>query len=73
MAEGKLILVHGFTQAEINAVMRAVKSAVSDPAGIAFAVTTETNVEWKVRDLVAEVLQEHEYMRLNPPGSTKET
>jgi hypothetical protein len=68
MADGKLILFHGFSREELSTVMRAVKAAVADPGRIAFAVTTEANVEWKVKDLAAEVLEEHEYMKKNPPG-----
>jgi hypothetical protein len=68
MPEGKFILLHGFTREELSAVMRAVKSAVMDPGEIAFAVTTDTNREWKVDDLVREVTEEHEYMKNNPPG-----
>jgi hypothetical protein len=67
MADGKFILLHGFSREELSAVMRAARSAVKDPADIAFAVTTEANADWKVRDLVREVTQEHEYMKNNPP------
>jgi hypothetical protein len=67
MADGKFILLHGFSREELSAVMRAVRSAVKDPGDIAFAVTTEANADWKVRDLVREVTEEHEYMKNNPP------
>jgi len=48
--------------------MKAVKSTVKDPSGVAFSMTTPTNIEWKIKDLVNEVREEHEYLRANPPG-----
>jgi 3-deoxy-D-manno-octulosonic-acid transferase len=65
---GKVVLLHGFSAAEINAVLRAVKSAVEDPQDIAFAMTTPTNMGWKVRDFIADVRGDHEYLKANPPG-----
>ncbi len=69
MPDGRLILLHGFSREELGAVMNAVRTAVADPGDIAFAVTTPTNIAWKVGDLVAEVRGEHEYLKKNPPGS----
>lgn len=71
MREGKLVLLHGFTHAEAIAMMRTVKSAAPDPAEIAFAVTTETNLEWRVKDLVNQVREEHELLTANPPDPEK--
>ncbi len=63
--------MHGFTNEQAIAIMRAARKAASeagaDPAAIAFATTTPTNVEWKVSELLSEVAGEHEYMRKNPP------
>jgi ribosomal silencing factor RsfS len=70
-AEGKderMILIHGFSNKEAVAIMRGVKSAVEDPAGIAFSVTTPNNLEWSVKSLIKEVREEHEYMKENPPS-----
>ena len=68
-----VVLMHGFTNEQALAVMRAAKKAAAetgaDPACIAFATTTPTNIEWKVSALLEEVAEEHEYMRLNPPGA----
>ncbi len=72
MPDGKMILLHGFSRDELGAVMAAVKAAVADPGEIAFAVTTPTNIQWKVGDLVTEVRDEHEYLKKNPPGSGAE-
>lgn len=65
----RVVLIHGFSQEETIAIMRAAKSVAKDPQGIAFTTSTPTNIEWKLRELIAEVREEHEYMRKNPPGS----
>jgi len=67
MREGKLVLMHGFTNEEAVTMMRAVKSASAEPDAIAFAITTPTNIEWKIKDLVDQVRYEHEYLKENPP------
>ena len=66
----RMVLIHGFSREETIAVMRAAKTAVSDPQGVAFTTSTPTNLDWKLRDLIVEVREEHEYMRWNPPGSS---
>ena len=66
----RMILIHGFTREDTMKILKAVKGSLDDPAGIAFSVTTETNQNWKVSDLIREVRDEHEYMRKNPPGSS---
>lgn len=67
-ADERVVLIHGFSREETIAIMRAAKSAAEDPQGIAFTTSTPTNLDWKLRDLIAEVREEHEYMRKNPPG-----
>ena len=42
--------------------MRAVKAALGTEKGVAFAMSTETNLAWLVSDLVEHVLEEHEAM-----------
>ena len=66
--EERMILLHGFSRDEVMKILKAVKSVASDPSGIAFSVTTDTNLAWTVQDLVKEVREEHEYMKANPPG-----
>lgn len=65
---GRLILMHGLDQAQAVAAMRAVKAALGSPDDLAFAMTTESNLDWPVAELVEHVLEEHEFMRKNPPG-----
>ncbi|MFW6362095.1 MAG: DUF3783 domain-containing protein [Spirochaetota bacterium] len=63
----RVILIHGFSREETIAIMRAAKSVSEDPQGIAFTTSTPSNLDWKLRDLIIEVREEHEYMRQNPP------
>lgn len=63
----RVVLIHGFSREETIAIMRAAKSVSSDPQGIAFTTSTPSNIEWKLRDVINEVREEHEYMRKNPP------
>jgi hypothetical protein len=70
MADERLVMIHGFSREDTMKVMKAVKAAIEeDPRGIAFTMTTPTNMEWKIKDLITEVRTEHEYLRKNPPGS----
>jgi hypothetical protein len=68
--EGPMILLHGFSNQQALAIMRAVKAALPGPADIAFSTTTPTNLDWKLADLIREVREEHEYMKQNPPSAT---
>ena len=71
MKEGKVILLHGFSQEEMSKILRVVKAAVDDPQEIAFAMTTPTNLQWKIKDFINDVRGDHEYLRQNPPGKDK--
>lgn len=62
MKSGKMVLMHGFSQEEALLAMRAVKAALGTEKGVAFAMSTETNLTWLVSDLVEHVLEEHEAM-----------
>jgi hypothetical protein len=67
----RVVFLHGFAEGEIQAVMRAVRQAARDPQDIAFAMTTDSNKEWKVKVLVEHVAEEHERMkRLRNPGGS---
>jgi hypothetical protein len=67
-SDERVVMIHGFSREETVLIMRAVKSAVQDPGGVAFTTTTPTNLEWKVKELIQEVREEHEYMQNNPPS-----
>ncbi len=68
MAAAKVVFMHGFTNEEAVAIMRAVKAALADPGAVAFSVSTPSNLEWKVADLVREVAEEHAQMTGRKPG-----
>lgn len=62
LTDGKVVVMHGLTRDEAVTAMRAVKAALGVTEGIAFATSTETNLGWKLGDLVEHVLEEHEMM-----------
>lgn len=69
--EKPVVLLHGFSREQLLPIMRAAKAAAAqtglDPADIAFTSSTPTNLEWKLKDLIQEVREEHEYLKNNPP------
>lgn len=58
----RLVFLHGFSQEEAVKAMRAVKAALNDQSGIAFAMSTPSNIEWPVKELIEHVLEEHREM-----------
>lgn len=58
----KLIMLHGFSQEEALGLLRMIKANQEDPRSVAFCMTTETNMDWKIKDLIADVTEEHAYM-----------
>jgi len=60
--EGKVVVMHGLSTDEAVRAMRAVKAALGDERGIAFAMSTETNLDWRLSELVEHVREEHEAM-----------
>ncbi|WP_319478161.1 DUF3783 domain-containing protein [Marispirochaeta aestuarii] len=58
----KLIMFHGFDQDEVLGLMRLLKANIAEPRKVAFCMTTENNLEWKIRDLISDVVEEHAYM-----------
>ena len=66
--EDKTILIHGFSDDEVINIMNAVKKISENPVNIAFSMTTQKNLNWKVKDLIKEVRAEHDYILLHPPG-----
>ncbi len=63
MDEEKAIIMHGFDQDEVIAIMRAAKAAVPAAREAAFATSTPTNLEWKLSDLLEHVAEEHRHFR----------
>ena len=63
MEEQKIMVLHGFSPEEALAAMRAIKSALPSARDCAFATTTETNLGWKLGDLIEHVGEEHRQYR----------
>ena len=59
----KIVFVHGFSDTDVRTLMRAVKAVFQNSDDIAFAMSTANNMNWKVRDLIAEVGEEHRMMK----------
>ncbi|MDR0623938.1 MAG: DUF3783 domain-containing protein [Treponema sp.] len=66
-----VVFLHGFSDTVLFELVKAVKKAAReagvDPGLIAFASSTPTNLDWKIKDLIREVRREHEEMT----GKTK--
>ena len=67
----RFILIHGFGREETMKILKAVKAEAENPQGIAFSITTPTNLGWTVRDLIKDVREEHEYMQAHPQAAKK--
>jgi hypothetical protein len=63
MEEQKIVVLHGFSPEEAIAAMRALKAAIPGAQEAAFATTTETNMGWKLGDLIEHVAEEHRQYR----------
>jgi hypothetical protein len=55
---GKAILLHGFSPAQVHAVVRAYRSHAELPQDAAFAVVTEQSSRRRLGDVVAELQEE---------------
>jgi Txe/YoeB family toxin of Txe-Axe toxin-antitoxin module len=69
--QDKVLFMHGFSQAEIRGIMWAIKSMQNPPKDIAFCMSTENNLEWKIKDLIKDVREDHDYLKANPPEEIK--
>lgn len=70
----KVIVMNGFSQQEILQIMRTVKALFDEPRDLIFATTTKTNLDFKLRDLIQDLSEDHEYLRNNPPpGAGKQS
>jgi hypothetical protein len=57
--EAKVIVFFGLTNDEAVKAMRAVKTALDTKDGVAFAMSTPTNIDWPMGELAAHVWEEH--------------
>jgi hypothetical protein len=64
--DNPVVFLHGFSDKVLFDLIKAVKEAARtagvDPGHIAFASSTPTNLNWKIKDLIQEVRQEHQLM-----------
>ncbi|MFW5826781.1 MAG: DUF3783 domain-containing protein [Alkalispirochaeta sp.] len=67
MSEQRAIIMHGLSLAEIDLVMRAAKKELENPRDVIFAKTTENSLKMKVKDLIEDLAEDHNYLRENPP------
>jgi len=70
--ENKVIIMNGFTYEELNKIINAVKKLFDNPKDLIFAKTTETSVEMKLKDLIVDMSEDHEYLKQNPPERRKQ-
>ncbi|HUX50736.1 MAG TPA: DUF3783 domain-containing protein [Spirochaetia bacterium] len=64
----KVIIMNGFSHEEISRIMKAVKALFEKPGDLIFAMTTERSLNTKVKDLIVDMSNDHEYLKKNPPN-----
>ncbi|MGC8497237.1 MAG: DUF3783 domain-containing protein [Thermoplasmata archaeon] len=60
--ERKVMILHGFSNKEINIIFELLKNNESLKKTIV-AVTTPVSIEWKIKDLIGELLLEDEALK----------
>jgi hypothetical protein len=63
MEQQKIVVLHGFNAEEAVIAMRAVKDALPSAGDAAFAMSTPTNLQWRLDYLFEHVGEEHRQMR----------
>ncbi len=61
MSEKKVVIFHGFEREELGSLIKVLREKAGKE--IIMAVTTETSLEWKVKDLIKELIEEDEFMK----------
>lgn len=69
--DNKVIIMNGFTDREIHQIINAVKKLFDNPKDLIFAKTTDTSVNMKLKDLIVDMSEDHEYLKQNPPNLQK--
>lgn len=74
--DNPVVFLHGFSDKTLFDLVAAIKKAARDggidPSAIAFASSTPTNLNWKVKDLIREVRKEHRTMKPRPANQEGE-
>jgi hypothetical protein len=66
--DNKVVILNGFSNDEILAIMKAVRGTFDPPADLIFAKTTPNSLEMKLKELIVDMSEDHEYLKKNPPG-----
>ncbi len=56
-----VFIMHDVPREKLSEVMQAIRSVLGKD--VIFSITTETNLQWKVQDLIKELISEHEHMK----------
>jgi hypothetical protein len=59
----RAIVMYGMSNQQALAVMQAVKNSGSEMHDVAFAMTTETNIDWPLHQLIFALSEEHTMMK----------
>ena len=62
-SQEKVIFFHGFEREDVFKIIKAIKATVDNPGEIAFSTSTPTNLEWKIKDMVTEVMEDHAFFK----------
>jgi len=66
MNDQKIVILNGFKPEEALVAMRALREALPSAADAAFATTTETNIGWKLGELMDHIAEEHRRFKAMP-------
>ena len=59
----KVIIFHGFTGEELETLIKILKKDFPKYKDTILATTTETSLNWKVKELINELIEEREYFK----------
>ncbi len=59
--DAKVIIMHGFEKETVFELIRLIKSHVENPSDIAFSMSTPVNLDWKLKDIISDVREDHAY------------
>ena len=63
----RVMILHGFENADIDRVMRAVREALGRPKDLIFAKSTANSLQMPLGELIQDMREDHEYLKNNPP------
>ena len=65
------IILHGFSNQDIDLILRSIKQLFIPKRDIVFAKTTPTSLKMRLETLIADISEDHQYLRNNPPRPPK--